>query len=132
MIVLYLGALLLTGLAVGCIARGVHVWRSPGRDRSLPLEATGLDGAMIYLGVALLFGALLDLGDAISVHGTRANAGGVLFAIAGIGFLPAAFLFRLCGFSTGRSFSYRRICGTAEEHCLVGAVIIVMSAFDRA
>lgn len=96
MIALYLGALLLTGLAVGCIVRGVHVWRSPGRDRSLSslaVKATGLDAAMIYLGVATLFGALLDLGDAISVHGTRANAGGVLFMIAGIGFLPAAFLF---------------------------------------
>jgi hypothetical protein len=93
MLVLYLGALLLGALAVAFVVRGLHVWRSPDKHVSPQLTATGLDGSMIPLGITLVFGSLLDLGDAISVHGTRTNAGKVLFAIAGIAILPAAFLF---------------------------------------
>jgi hypothetical protein len=90
---MYLGAVFLFVCAFGCLRRGIGVWRKPHQHVSLQFDATGLDASILILGVAVLCTAFLALGDAISVHGTRSGVGFMMFAIAGVAYLPLTFLF---------------------------------------
>jgi hypothetical protein len=88
-----LGAVLLLVCAVLCLYGGIggqprdggHALRTVTRDR--------LHGPLLVMGVTLLFGACLAVGDAVSDHGTKSNVGLVLMAIGGAGLITGALLF---------------------------------------
>jgi hypothetical protein len=92
-IVMYVGAVLLVVCSALCLYGGIggqprddgHALRQVSRSR--------LFGPLIVMGIALFFGACLCLGDAISEHGTKSNAGLVMMAIGAAGLMPTALLF---------------------------------------
>ncbi len=93
MIAMYLGAAFLVVCGGLCLYGGIGGQPRGGGHALSQVSRSRLFGPLVVMGVALLFGACLCLGDAISVHGTESNVGLVMMAIGGAGLIPAALLF---------------------------------------
>jgi hypothetical protein len=92
-IVMYLGAAFLVLCSALCLYGGIGGQPRGGGHALRQVSTSRPFGPLIVMGIALLFGACLCLGDAISVRGTKSNAGLVLMAIGAVGLMPTALLF---------------------------------------
>jgi hypothetical protein len=92
-IAMYPGAALLVVCGALCLYGGIGGQPRDSGHALSKASRSRLFGPLIVMGIALWFGACLCLGDAISVPGTKSNAGLVMMAIAGAGLIPTALLF---------------------------------------
>ena len=90
---MYLGAAFLVACSALCLYGGIGGQPRDGGHALRQVSRSRLFGPLIVMGIALLFGACMCLGDAISVHGTKSNAGLVMMAIGAAGLMPTALLF---------------------------------------